>query len=161
MTGLATAVAVDYPATADPLSASPTSVEASTVTVKGGGFAPSLDPDRDRVTPTLLATVSADGSGSFSTTVTIPASIEAGAHTLGDGCEASGGTDAEHRDVNKGSGGARSPDQQRSARRCRDCCYRSGCAVRGRDAPPVGDGGLTDLQLHRQPIPQAMGGAAG
>jgi hypothetical protein len=95
MTGLAAAVAVDYPATTGPLSVSPTSVEAGgTVTVKGGGFAPGATIQIVIAsTPTLLTTVGADGSGSFSTTVTIPESIEAGAHTLSaTGASPSGGT---------------------------------------------------------------------
>jgi hypothetical protein len=84
MFGLAEAGAVDYPATTGPLTVTPSTVNAGdTVTVKGGGFAPGATVQISIAsTPTLIATVGADGSGSFSTTAVIPASIESGVHTV-------------------------------------------------------------------------------
>jgi hypothetical protein len=84
MVGLAQAGAVDYPATTGPLTVSPSSVNpGGTITVNGGGFAPGAAVQVSIAsTPTLLTTVSAGGSGSFSTTATVPASIEPGAHTV-------------------------------------------------------------------------------
>jgi hypothetical protein len=84
MVGLAQAGAVDYPATTGPLTVSPSSVNpGGTITVNGGGFAPGATVQITIAsTPTLLTTTTAGGSGSFSTTATIPMSIEPGGHTV-------------------------------------------------------------------------------
>jgi hypothetical protein len=95
MVGLAAAGAVDYPLTTGSLPVSSRSVEpGGSVTVSGDGFEPGATIQISIAsTPTLLTTVTADGSGSFSTTVTIPASIDPGVHTLSaTGASPDGGT---------------------------------------------------------------------
>lgn len=73
----------------DDTSTSPTVQAGSSVTVSGGGFAPgatvtvTIEP-----TPETLGTTVAGATGEFTTTVTIPADISAGQHTL----KASGAT---------------------------------------------------------------------
>lgn len=53
------------------------------VTLSGGGFAPNETVQIElHSTPVVLASIPATGSGTFSTTLTIPASTTPGAHTL-------------------------------------------------------------------------------
>jgi len=65
-------------------SVDPNSVVAGTTTsVTGGGFAPNELLDIDLCSsPVHLASVTADGSGGFRATVTVPAGTAAGAHTI-------------------------------------------------------------------------------
>lgn len=96
----AAAGAADYPVNGGGLgvsqNGSPTTTVApgSTVTLSGSGFAPGASIQITIAsTPRLLATVTADGSGSFTATVTIPSGLEPGTHTLSaTGASASGGT---------------------------------------------------------------------
>jgi hypothetical protein len=93
--GLGAAGAVDYPATSGGLAVSSSSVApGGRVTISGGGFAPGAQVQITVAsTPTLLATVSADGSGSIQATVTIPSNLEPGTHTLSaTGANPAGGT---------------------------------------------------------------------
>ncbi len=77
------------------------------VSVAGSGFAPGSDV---RITiesePRLLATVTAGGSGAVSTTVTIPADMPPGDHTLkATGPSPLGGTVVLSRSISVGAGG--------------------------------------------------------
>ncbi|MGY1813920.1 hypothetical protein [Blastococcus sp. SYSU D00820] len=65
------------PATADPVPAG------AEVTLTGSGFLPNSTVTLVVYsTPTVLGTVTTDGAGAFTTTVTLPAGLPAGAHTL-------------------------------------------------------------------------------
>jgi LPXTG-motif cell wall-anchored protein len=69
------------------------STQGDTLTLSGGGFAPGATVTITiESTPRLLRTVATDGSGSFQTTVVVPADMPPGAHTLkASGASPSGG----------------------------------------------------------------------
>src|SRR3954447_12819518 len=81
---LAFVLVVPTTAQAATVSATPSQGPPGTaVTVSGGGFQANenLEVDWDDVTPTLTE-MTADGAGSFTTTVTVPADAAAGTHQL-------------------------------------------------------------------------------